>query len=646
MYHAAKKAGIKIALLFVFFMPSVLYSDVLLEADGPNDIDTYTLIESKGYGLEVPDDPETGSHLGVDHISEIWDSELGKNVFVFTIHKDLDNDSTNPALTDRQRNEIKTYGPSGASMYATNGETHIYTWKFRLDSAFQASTSFCHVHQIKASGGTDDSTPVMTLTPRKASPDQLELLFCPTGSSATEQTYAPLSSFKGVWVEVYERYLSTDTGTYEIVVRRISDGTILLFWRSNNLDMWRTSATFNRPKYGIYRSLLDSVNLRDEDVLFADFYLSESLLLNPTGLTAAAGNGTVSLTGAKNNSQINFAGYNVYRSTTSGSGYTKINTSLLGSPDYTDNSVTNGITYYYVITAVDTSSNESGYSNQVSAAPSDSNPTVYTYNFAGVTQSNTNYNIYACDVDIFPFAGSSANRNTMVEADDTQYVNISDNNTAEWAPVDPGSGDQTLLWVEMKINGSPSNISKIDLTFNGNTDVIFGTTGTVVPAYRIYVMKAGDDWTQNASWVKVGSDDQSILPGVDTKMTRSITSNISDYIDGTGKIVWAVYETTSDQVSHNNYLEIAVTTKTCQDVQDANHGLLSDLNGDCYVDFRDVDIIAYYWLHTDCTVLNNYCGGADFIPTDGIVNFVDFSDFAVDWMQCNNPQDSNCTPNW
>jgi hypothetical protein len=159
-------------------------------------------------------------------------------------------------------------------------------------------------------------------------------------------------------------------------------------------------------------------------------------------------------------------------------------------------------------------------------------------------------------------------------------------------------------------------------------------------------MKVGADWTQTASWVQVGADDQTILPGVDTKITRSITSNISDYIDGTGKIVWAVYETTSYQISHINYLEMAVTGKTCQDVQNANHGLLSDLNGDCYVDFRDVDIIAYYWLHTDCTVLNNYCEGADFIPTDGTVNFVDFSDFAVDWMRCNNPQDSNCTPNW
>jgi hypothetical protein len=80
-------------------------------------------------------------------------------------------------------------------------------------------------------------------------------------------------------------------------------------------------------------------------------------------------------------------------------------------------------------------------------------------------------------------------------------------------------------------------------------------------------------------------------------------------------------------------------------IQAGSYGLISDINGDCYVDLLDLGIIASYWLHTDCGVPNNNCGGTDFIPTDGTVNFVDFSDFAVDWMRCNNPQDSNCTPN-
>jgi len=61
------------------------------------------------------------------------------------------------------------------------------------------------------------------------------------------------------------------------------------------------------------------------------------------------------------------SGYNVYRSTVSGSGYTKINSSLVVGLSYSDTTVLNSTTYYYVTTAVDSSSVESSYSNQVSA---------------------------------------------------------------------------------------------------------------------------------------------------------------------------------------------------------------------------------------------------------------------------------------
>jgi fibronectin type 3 domain-containing protein len=57
----------------------------------------------------------------------------------------------------------------------------------------------------------------------------------------------------------------------------------------------------------------------------------------------------------------------VYRSTTSGSGYAKLTGSLVSVVNYTDPSVVNGTTYYYVTTAVDGSGNESTYSNEAVA---------------------------------------------------------------------------------------------------------------------------------------------------------------------------------------------------------------------------------------------------------------------------------------
>lgn len=70
------------------------------------------------------------------------------------------------------------------------------------------------------------------------------------------------------------------------------------------------------------------------------------------------------------NSEEDFSGYNIYRSTVSGSGYTKLNGSLLANSVYTDSTAVNDIMYYYVVTAMDSSDNESGYSVEACAVPS------------------------------------------------------------------------------------------------------------------------------------------------------------------------------------------------------------------------------------------------------------------------------------
>jgi hypothetical protein len=68
-----------------------------------------------------------------------------------------------------------------------------------------------------------------------------------------------------------------------------------------------------------------------------------------------------------NASTSTVAGYNVYRGTVSGGPYAKINSSLVAALNYADSTVQSGTAYYYVTTAVDSSGNESVYSNEVSA---------------------------------------------------------------------------------------------------------------------------------------------------------------------------------------------------------------------------------------------------------------------------------------
>lgn len=60
-------------------------------------------------------------------------------------------------------------------------------------------------------------------------------------------------------------------------------------------------------------------------------------------------------------------GYNVYRATTNGGPYSKINTGLVITDTYIDENVAAGNTYYYVSTAVNSAGVESPFSAQVSA---------------------------------------------------------------------------------------------------------------------------------------------------------------------------------------------------------------------------------------------------------------------------------------
>jgi len=88
-----------------------------------------------------------------------------------------------------------------------------------------------------------------------------------------------------------------------------------------------------------------------------------SIALSGTGVPPVSHSVTLSWVA----STSTVSGYNVYRSTVNGSGYAKLNSSLVAPLTYQDNSVESGATYYYVVTAVDSSGDESSYSNQATA---------------------------------------------------------------------------------------------------------------------------------------------------------------------------------------------------------------------------------------------------------------------------------------
>ncbi|WEK54900.1 MAG: cellulase family glycosylhydrolase [Candidatus Cohnella colombiensis] len=85
----------------------------------------------------------------------------------------------------------------------------------------------------------------------------------------------------------------------------------------------------------------------------------------PTGLTATAGNAQVALSWTASSGATS---YTVKRATTSGGTYTNVATGVT-STTYTNTGLTNGTTYYYVVSATN-SAGTSGNSTQVSATPS------------------------------------------------------------------------------------------------------------------------------------------------------------------------------------------------------------------------------------------------------------------------------------
>lgn len=254
-------------------IPAPLVQGVKLVADGPGN--TYELINSVLGGSAV-EDPDCAHPAFGRHVTEVFDNTLNKNVFQFTLHVTPDDDRCNGA-TDRQRNEIKTYGPSPNNLKGQLGDTVTYRWKFRLDAGFQPSSSFTHIHQIKAGDGTNEDAPVITLTPRAGNPEKLEVIHTgnTTASTLGKVKIIDLAPLKGTWVEVVEKVVYKTAGSYQVTIKRMNDGAELLNYSNTNIDLWRDGATFCRPKWGIYRSLNNVASLRDEEVRFADFCIAE-----------------------------------------------------------------------------------------------------------------------------------------------------------------------------------------------------------------------------------------------------------------------------------------------------------------------------------------------------------------------------------
>lgn len=278
----SKTCGCLLLLLCMSF--SRLHAQATLTATASSG-SAYPVISAAGFGNENPDCIHTS--FG-PHVTQAFDSQLGKNVFVFHSHIVDDNDRC--INTDRVRMEIKG---GGSSEEQAQGQTAYFRWKFKLDANFIGSSSFCHIFQIKAVDG-DDGAPLITITPRASTLQVIHDGGDEAGSvDLGTLVTVDLAPFLGTWVEGYVKYTSSDNGSFEITLKRVSDGaTLLSYSKTSGIDLWRTGASRNHPKWGVYRKKVSG--LRDEQVRFADFCISESSASQCPSDAGSGGGGTFS----------------------------------------------------------------------------------------------------------------------------------------------------------------------------------------------------------------------------------------------------------------------------------------------------------------------------------------------------------------
>lgn len=174
----------------------------------------------------------------------------------------------------------------------------------------------------------------------------------------------------------------------------LASDTIINTGTGSEYSVWSKKLVFKSPdappeaigrRIGVEVScpVNDSSNASGSLVGFDNFKLSFVKLdiippKIPKGLTAVPEADSISLDWT-DNKEVDFAFYNIYRSETSGTDYNLVASGMVMS-NYLDHNLIEGTTYYYMITAVDKTGNESGFSTEVSSSATTVNQKLSTRN--------------------------------------------------------------------------------------------------------------------------------------------------------------------------------------------------------------------------------------------------------------------------
>ncbi len=311
---------------------------------------------------------------------------------------------------DQWYNADTTLTPSGVATIP-NAEYSVNNGAFNAVASANASfgpVNFLYTTGATSSGGTTSGSGTSFVTGQSLGTLRNNY----TGWAGTEFTVGSTAlsvSRLGRWV------VSGNTGTHSVELVQASNGAVvgsvsvptsgqaagfnyaalstpvtlaantsyyLLSYETSGQDQWYNAddtistsgvATIPNAEYSVNNMVFSTVGNANTSFGPLSFLYTTSsspsggsqVPAAPTGLTASAGSGQVSLSWT---ASATASSYSVYRGLSPGGESGTAIATAVTATSYTDSGLTNGTPYYYKVTAVN-SSGTSGYSNEVSATP-------------------------------------------------------------------------------------------------------------------------------------------------------------------------------------------------------------------------------------------------------------------------------------
>ncbi|WP_344941837.1 hypothetical protein [Sphaerisporangium flaviroseum] len=205
--------------------------------------------------FEALEDDRRGSHPeGLPHVY------VQGNAYRFDAHLE-DRDGS-----DRMRNESRGMRTrNGRKIEIREDETWRISYQMYIPDTLHATPSFTHIWQLKA---PDVSTPLAQLSlPIVNGVPKIQARYWEVDDSVHEVGAADLAPIQNKWVTTTLEFKSGDDGYLRWVLQ---DGKrTLADKRVDHIDLWFSDEGYNRPKWGVYRSIR-SAGLEETYLLVRD----------------------------------------------------------------------------------------------------------------------------------------------------------------------------------------------------------------------------------------------------------------------------------------------------------------------------------------------------------------------------------------